>query len=188
MPGSVIGIQMGLGFLGQFARNGDYVVRGDRPVQSTDAAGPTFGQPCCFNASNDTVSSVPQFIANSGTPSMSNFAGFAVREVKTMETFIQSGNSAPTVGGYAPGQACDIIKRGNVIVQFQAASSSSAQAGGAVYLRISTNGTYPSAVVGGIESAADGAHTIQLTNCQFFTGLIDSNNLVEIEMLTIANA
>lgn len=187
MPGFVIGTQMGLGFLGQFARNGDYVVRGDRPVQSTDAAGPTFGQPCCFN-SNDTISSVPQFIANSGTPAMANFAGFAVREVKTMETFIQSGNSAPTVGGYAPGQACDIIKRGNVIVQFQPAVSSSASAGGAVYLRISTNASYPSAVVGGIESAADSTHTIQLTNCQFFTGLIDSNNLVEIEMLNIANA
>lgn len=189
MPGSVIGTVMGLGFLGQFARNGDYVVRGDRTVQSTDAAvnGPFFGQPCSFN-SNGTVSSFPQLVINSGTPSMANFAGIAVREVKTMETFIQTGNSAPTVGQYYPGQACDLLKRGNIFVQFQAAASGVAAAGGAVYVRIALNGAYPAAVIGGFESAADGGNTIQLTNAQFFTGVIDSNNLVEIELLSIANA
>ena len=187
MPGSVIGISMGLGFLGQFARNGDYVVRGDRPVQGTDASGITFGSPVFFNT-NDTVSSLSQFQANSHTPTINNFAGIAIREVHTMEVFIQSGNSGPTIASYQPNQACDVLKRGCIIVQFQSAVSSTATAGGAVYLRIALNGTYPSAVVGGFESAADGGNTLALTNCQFFTGLIDANNLVEIEILNIQNA
>ena len=267
MPGFVIGTQMNIGFLGQFARNGDYVVRGDRPVESTDAVGVTFGA-AVFANSNGTVSSINQFVggailtvaigSNAGTgyavndivtivqsgasggqarvtsvsaggvvtglvlieggvsytsasnkatttagagtsltititagntPTMSNFAGIAVREVKTMETFFPtSGNAQPDIGSYLPTQPCDVLKRGCIIVQFQSAVSSTATAGGAVYLRIALNGTYPNAVVGGFESAADGGNTLALTNCQFFTGIIDGNSLVEVELLTIANA
>ena len=128
-------------------------------------------------------------ITAGNTPSMSNFAGIAVREVKTMETFFpSSGNSQPDVGSYLPTQPCDVLKRGCIIVQFQSAVSAVAAAGGAVYLRIALNGTYPNAVVGGFESAADGGNTLALTNCQFFTGIIDGNSLVEVELLSIANA
>lgn len=271
MPGSVIGTQMNLGFLGQYARNGDEVVRGDRVVETTDVSGIPFGS-AVFANGNNTVSSTAEFtggpiltvaIGNSGgtlyavgdiatitqsggslgsvqvtavtaggvvsgialldggrgytsasnlptvdnnlgtgltvtitagnTASMSNFVGIAVREVKTLEVFLPSfpqagNNSQPNIGVYNQGQPCDTLKRGCIIVQFQSAAGTSAVSGGAVFLRTSTNATYPNAVVGGFESAADSGHTLALTNCQFFTGLIDANNAVEIELLSIANA
>jgi hypothetical protein len=55
-------------------------------------------------------------------------------------------------------------------------------AGSPVYVRISANGG--NTIVGGFEAAADGAHTVLLTNAKFFTGVIDSNNVAEISILS----
>ena len=59
--------------------------------------------------------------------------------------------------------------------------------GGAVYIRIAESESYPGAAVGGFEAEADGANTVQLTNCQW-AGAADVNKVAELRILTMNNA
>lgn len=45
---------------------------------------------------------------------------------------------------------------------------------------------YPDAVVGGFEADADGNKTVQVTNIEWTTGVIDSNKSAEITIKTRA--
>jgi hypothetical protein len=53
---------------------------------------------------------------------------------------------------------------------------------GDVYLRVAANASYPNAVVGGFEAAADSTNTIKLTNVKF-KGAADANGIAEIRIL-----
>jgi hypothetical protein len=186
MPGTVIGTSMNIGYPGDYARNGDCVIA-NRPVKSTDTANINFGDPVVINSDSTggTYSQVAGFIANGGTFAQAVFGGFAVREVKSFESYFGTGNAAPNWNYYAPGAPCDVIKRGCVIVKVNVGTP---EANGSVYVRVAANVSIPAGVVGGIEAAADGANTVQLTNCRFFTGVLDGNNCAEVELIGNANA
>lgn len=184
MPGTVIGTTMNLGYPGTFSRNGDCVITA-RLLSAADTLNCNFGDAVVLNedSTGGTWSGVASFVAGGGTVTMAGggagaFAGIAVREVKSNETYIPS----PTLGFYAPGAPMDVLERGAIIVPYHAFGANAApKAGGKVYLRVATNGA--GTAVGQFESAADGGNTVQLTNTWFTTGLLDANNNVEITLL-----
>ena len=174
MPGTVIGISMNAGYPGSFARNADCVI-GNRIVKATDLVGPDFGDPTILNPDN----TVSKFGA-AGT--FAEFLGFAVREVKTPQTYL----TPESVGNYAPTQPCDVLRRGTLSAICRVGTPT---AGGKVYVRtvLGTPVVTAGSVVGGIEAAAatDGGTTIELENCEFETGLMDANKVTEIRVKTI---
>ena len=80
--------------------------------------------------------------------------------------------------------AVPVIKRGcvNVICQ-----NGTAAVDGDVYLRITANASYPNAVVGGFEAAADSTNTVKLTNVKW-KGAADANGVAEIRILETLHA
>ena len=63
----------------------------------------------------------------------------------------------------------------------------SPQLGGAVYVRVTANESYPTAAAGGFEAEADGANTVQLTGCQW-AGTADADGVAELRILTMQSA
>lgn len=178
MPGQVIGTSLNVGFPGSYSRNGDCIIA-NRLVKAADSVGPNFGNAVILNADSagGSYSDVKNFITGGGTMTAAKFAGVAVREVKQ-----QVSNYLTNVNGnYAPGQPCDVIERGSVVVVCNVGTPT---AGGAVYLRIAANGAIPAGVVGGFEAAADGSNTVALTNCSWSTGVKDANNVAEMTILS----
>jgi hypothetical protein len=190
LPGTAIGITMNVGYPGTYSRNGDNITNG-RQVTPTDTVGPLFGDAVFLigNATGGTFSSIEAvMIGGTYTPTMTEgtssssavFAGIAVREVLTNATSYLSQNA---VTAYVPGNICDVLVRGSIVVQTSNPKSAALPiAGGAVYLRISTNGA--GTAVGAFEYAADGGHTLQLTNCWWTTGVVDANGAAEITIQT----
>ena len=186
MPGTAIGTQMYEGFPGTYSRNDPAVHIRAGLVRTTDTYNINFGDPVVLiqNATGGLYTQAAGFIVGGGSfvfapNGTSGFAGFAVREVKSFETYVSA-----TLGYYAPGAPADVLTQGNIIVVLKNPQAASVLAGGPLYLRVSTNGSYPSAAVGDLEPAADGAHTVQLTNCMITTGIVDANNSCEITVLT----
>jgi hypothetical protein len=174
MPGTVIGKSMNAGYPGTYARNADCVIS-NRLVKSTDSVGPNFGDPVILNSDN-TLSKI------NGAFAFADFYGFAVREVKTPQSYM----TPETIGNYAPGQPCDALRRGTISAICRVGTPT---AGGNVWVR-TVLGTSPpaGAVVGGIETAVPsntGAAGVQLTNCEFETGYMDANKVTEIRVKTI---
>jgi hypothetical protein len=190
MPGSVIGLSMGLGYPGTYSRNGDCIIEA-RQVLSTDSAGPNFGDAVVLNqdGTGGTFSAAAIAKAAGHTPVMTQganyaFAGIAVREVKTLKSYVVQPNALATLVSYAPGEICDVLVRGSVVVEIQNPSAAAIVAGGAVYLRlVAGTGT----VIGAFEPAADGGNTIALTNCFYTTGITsldaNGNTLAEITII-----
>jgi hypothetical protein len=105
--------------------------------------------------------------------------GVALRETKSATNYLNQN-----VGTYNPGDAVPVLKRGcaNVFVQ-----KGTAAYDGDVYLRVAANASYPNAVVGGFEAAADSTNTIKLTNVKF-KGAADANGIAEIRILETLHA
>jgi hypothetical protein len=190
MPGAVIGLSMGLGYPGSYSRNGDCIIEA-RPVLSTDSAGPNFGDAVVLvqDSTGGTFSAAQIAKANAHPTVMTQganycFAGVAVREVKTMKSFVVQPSASAVLGGYAPSEICDVLVRGSVVVAIQNPSVAAIVAGGSVFLRlIAGTGT----VIGAFEPVADGGNTVQLTNCFFTTGVTsvdaNGNTLAEITII-----
>lgn len=190
MPGTTVGLSMGLGYPGSYSRNGDCIIEA-RPVLSTDATGPNFGDAVVLNqdSTGGTFSSAAVSEGNGNTPVMTQganfaFAGVAVREVKTLTSFVVQPGASATLGGYAPSQLCDALVRGTVVVEIQNPQAAAIKAGGSVWLRLTANlGT----VIGAFEPANDAGHMLQLTNCYFTTGITSTdangNTLAEITII-----
>ena len=87
-------------------------------------------------------------------------------------------------GRYAAKEAVPVFQRGagNVICQ-----KGTPRRCGAVYVRTAANESFPTAAVGGFEAEADGANTVQLTNCQW-AGPADAGKVAELRILTMQNA
>jgi len=186
MPGTVVGTQMYEGFPGTYSRNDPSLVIRSGQVEVADTWNINFGDAVVLvqNATGGVYSQAAGWINNGGVFSFAPngtvaFAGFAIREVKSAEAYVAS-----SLAYYAPGAPADVIVRGNVVITLKNPQASSVLASGPLYLRISTNGSYPSAAVGDLEPAADGAHTVQLTNCLITTGIVDVNNVCEITLIT----
>lgn len=166
MPGTVIGISMNVGWPGSFSRNPDDIIV---PRRVTGAA-ITPGDPVVLN--NDNTYS--PFGAADG---LADFAGIAVRMVKNLTANFTAQSGEPD---YAVGEICDVLERGNINVTVRRGTPA---AGGAVYVR-TVLGMVPDAgaVVGGLEAAVpgDGGTSIQLTNLEWATGVMDGNNVAEV--------
>lgn len=109
-----------------------------------------------------------------------NFAGIAVREVKTQLTYpITPG--ASLVGNYLPGQLTEVLVRGSITVKIL---NGTPIQGGSLYVRAILNGTFPNGIVGGLEAMADGVNNILIPNATFKTGVLDGNNITEVTLLT----
>jgi hypothetical protein len=205
MPGTTIGTQMNAGYAGSYSRNGDEIV--EAKVAESGSTYNTTGNPNNINFGDAVVllsasPSVPGgtyvdaavFIANGGTFAMnangnvtSAFAGFAVRQVKqqlTINAFGGATSANNQLGYFAPGNPTDVIVRGSVMAgNYYAKSGNPAPvANGPVYFRVSTNGA--GTFVGALETAADSSHTVQLTNCSWTTGLVDTvNGTIEVTIV-----
>ena len=164
----IIGKEMPHGFAGCYARQPDMIVNtrpagGDAPIP--------FGQALKYDAG--TV--VPM---GAGATAV-QFVGVAGCELKSALTYLDQSQ-----GQYAVGEPVSVFQRGAINVK---CTKGAPTLGGAVYLRITANGSYPSAAVGGFEAEADSANTIQLTNCQW-AGPADANGIAEVRILTMNNA
>lgn len=190
MPGTTIGTQMNLGYPGSYARNGDCVIR-QYLVNPTDSAGPAFGAAVVINQNNTggTISDAAVSMANGHTPVTTLganfcFAGFAVREVVTLlPTSFIAAPQLPAIQTYAVGTMADVLERGNIVRVVTDPQVHGYAANEQVFLRISTNGSFPSAQVGDIETLADGAHTLALP-VVMATGVVDANGVCELCVLS----
>lgn len=166
MPGRTIGIMMNVGYAGTQSRTADAIIQ-NRIAEGTIA----FGQAVALTDTNKW-----RLVKTGDTAAV--VAGIAVREVVQANTFDPQSNP-----DYVANVPCDVMVRGNCTVKCQRGNPAS---GAAVYVRITANGTYPNAVVGGFEAEADDENTIQVTNIEWTTGVMDANGNVEVTIKTRA--
>ena len=166
MPGKVVGISMNVGYPGTQSRQADAIIQ-NRVADGNIA----FGLAVKLTAANKWKQ-----IGSGDTAA--NVAGIAVREVVQANVYNPQSNP-----DYLDGTPADVMVRGNCIVKCQKGTPT---AGSAVYVRITADDTHPEYLVGGFEAAADGAKTVQVTNIEWTTGVMDSNLACEVTVKTRA--
>lgn len=166
MPGKAIGISMLSGYAGTQSRTADAIIQ-NRIAKSNIS----FGHAVVLTNDNKWDNVVE------GTTA-AQIAGIAVREVVQANTFDPQSNP-----DYMAETPCDVMVRGNCTVKCQRGTPKS---GDAVYVRVKANVTYQDAVVGGLEAIADSANTVQVTNIEWTTGVMDANGMAEITIKTRA--
>lgn len=166
MPGKAIGISMLSGYAGTQSRTADAIIQ-NRIAKSNIS----FGHAVVLTNDNKWDNVVE------GTTA-AQIAGIAVREVVQANTFDPQSNP-----DYMAETPCDVMVRGNCTVKCQRGTPKS---GDAVYVRVKANATYNDAVVGGLEATADAANTVQVTNIEWTTGVMDANGMTEITIKTRA--
>lgn len=166
MPGKAIGISMLSGYAGTQSRTADAIIQ-NRIAKSNIS----FGHAVVLTNDNKWDNVVE------GTTD-AQIAGIAVREVVQANTFDPQSNP-----DYMAETPCDVMVRGNCTVKCQRGTPKS---GDAVYVRVKANVTYQDAVVGGLEATADANNTVQVTNIEWTTGVMDANGMTEITIKTRA--
>ena len=166
MPGKAIGISMLSGYAGTQSRTADAIIQ-NRIAKSNIS----FGHAVVLTNDNKWDNVVE------GTTA-AQIAGIAVREVVQANTFDPQSNP-----DYMAETPCDVMVRGNCTVKCQRGTPKS---GDAVYVRVKANAAYQDAVVGGLEATADVANTVQVTNIEWTTGVMDANGMAEITIKTRA--
>lgn len=166
MPGKAIGISMLSGYAGTQSRTADAIIQ-NRIAKSNIS----FGHAVVLTNDNKWDNVVEDTTA-------AQIAGIAVREVVQANTFDPQSNP-----DYMAETPCDVMVRGNCTVKCQRGTPKS---GDAVYVRVKANVTYQDAVVGGLEATADAANTVQVTNIEWTTGVMDANGMAEITIKTRA--
>lgn len=166
MPGKAIGISMLSGYAGTQSRTADAIIQ-NRIAKSNIS----FGHAVVLTNDNKWDNVVE------GTTA-AQIAGIAVREVVQANTFDPQSNP-----DYMAETPCDVMVRGNCTVKCQRGTPKS---GDAVYVRVKANTTYQDAVVGGLEATADAVNTVQVTNIEWTTGVMDANGMTEITIKTRA--
>ena len=164
-----IGTTMPNGQAGSYARQPDMIIN---TKMAGGSAAINFGLALVYDAQKNVV--LP-----SDSTTAAQFVGVAAREVKSSLNFLNQG-----VGQYVPNEAVAVFQRGSVNVKCQ---NGTPVVGGAVYMRVKANASYPNAVVGGFEAAADSTNTVLLTNAQW-AGAADANGVAELRILTMLNA
>ena len=168
MAGKAIGVSMNFGYPGNYARTPDDVTVSRAIKASTDPV--PFGA-CLKLNSDNTVE-----LAGSGFKA-EDFAGIAVREVKTPTSFL-----AQNYVEYEAGQVCDALVRGAITVVCNVGTPA---AGGAVYVRTAENALVPDGVVGGFEAAADDAGLEAGANTYTITTNAANNDEIEFDGVTL---
>lgn len=166
MPGKAIGISMLSGYAGTQSRTADAIIQ-NRIAKSNIS----FGHAVVLTNDNKWDNVVE------GTTA-AQIAGIAVREVVQANTFDPQSNP-----DYMAETPCDVMVRGNCTVKCQRGTPKS---GDAVYVRVKANVAYQDAVVGGFEATADTVNTVQVTNIEWTTGVMDANGMAEITIKTRA--
>lgn len=166
MPGKAIGISMLSGYAGTQSRTADAIIQ-NRIAKSNIS----FGHAVVLTNDNKWGNVVEGTTAE-------QIAGIAVREVVQANTFDPQSNP-----DYMAETPCDVMVRGNCTVKCQRGTPKS---GDAVYVRVKANVTYQDAVVGGLEATADATNTVQVTNIEWTTGVMDANGMTEITIKTRA--
>lgn len=166
MAGKVIGISMNVGYPGTQSRQADAIIQ--NRVADGDIA---FGLAVKLTSDNKWK------LVGSGDTAAA-VAGIAIREVVQANTYDPQSNP-----DYMDETPADVMVRGNCIVKCQHGTPA---AGTAVYVRLAANSSYPNCVVGGFEATADGSNTIQVSNIEWTTGVIDSNLACEVTVKTRA--
>lgn len=162
-----IGITMPHGQAGNYARQPDMITN-TFPVGG--AAAIPFGTPLKLSSG--------KVVALGASGTAAEFIGFAGAEFKSALDYTNQG-----VGAYAPGEPVTVFQRGSINIKCQRGTPAY---GSAVYLRITANASYPTAVVGGLEASADGSNTVQLLNCAW-QGPADANGIAELRILSLLN-
>lgn len=160
MPGKTIGIALSKGWPGTQSRTADAIIQCRVANTNLD-----FGMAVMLTNDN-------KWTAVTDSTQAAQVAGVTVREVVQANTYDPQSNN-----GYLTGRMCDVMVRGNMVVKCQRGTP---KAGDAVYVRIKTNATYGDAVVGGFEASDDSGNVVQVTNIEWTTGEMDSNNVAEI--------
>lgn len=173
MRGQTIGKTMPHGYAGSYARQPDMVVD-TAPLAGTEKV--PFGVPVVMGTGGTAMPWTDGSTAE-------QFWGVAVREVKTAWDYADQNE-----GGYRPGEAVAVMKRGcvNVICQ-----SGVPAPGGKVYVRTTVNAAKPTLAIGGFEAAEDKTEdttfTVALPDVQW-RGTADANGVAELRILSIHNA
>ena len=162
-----IGMTMHHGYAGSYARQPDMIVN-TRPG-GTEIP---FGSPLKYG-DNGTV--LPMGVGDAAAA----FIGVAAREIKSALNYLEQN-----VGAFADGDAVSVFQRGAVNVLCQKGTP---KLGGAVYVRVAENASYPGAAPGGFEAEADDTKTVQLTGCQW-AGPADAAKVAELRILTMQSA
>lgn len=167
MPGSVIGIKLNNGWEGTVSRTADTIIQ-NRIAKTTMPFG------VAVKLNDDNTYSI---VATGDTAD--KVAGITVREVVQANTFDPQSNP-----DYVANAPCDVLTRGNCVVKCRRGTP---KAGGAVYVRITDNSSvYAGTIVGGFEADADSDKTIQVTNIEWTTGVMDANGIAEVTVKTRA--
>ena len=162
-----IGKTMPNGFAGSYARQPDMIVTtsplgGEVPV--------AFGTPMKRNKN--------QVVPMGEGSTAAEFVGVAARQMKSQLSY---GNQS--VGQYAPNDPVSLFQRGSIQVVCQRGTPS---AGGKVYVRVTANPSYSTAVVGGFEALEDSGNCVLLEHCQWGGG-VDGCNVAELVILNRQN-
>lgn len=166
--GSIVGLAPNIGKVMPHGMAGNYARQPDMIV-NTFPAGGTDNIP--FGVALFLDSGVVKAMGASAVPT--DFIGIAGREFKSALNYLNQNQ-----GAYAPGEAVSVFQRGCINVKCQRGT---AAYGGAVYLRITANASYSTAVVGGFEASADSDKTIELPFCKWM-GAADSNGIAELRI------
>ena len=166
MPGKAIGISLLSGYAGTQSRTADAIIQ-NRVAKNNIA----FGHAVVLTNDNKWDNVVEGMTA-------AQIAGIAVRGVVQANTFDPQSNP-----DYMAETPCDVMVRGNCTVKCQRGTPKS---GDAVYVRVKENVAYQDAVVGGLEATADVGNTVQVTNIEWTTGVMDANRMTEITIKTRA--
>lgn len=166
MPGKAIGISMLSGYAGTQSRTADAIIQ-NRIAKSNIS----FGHAVVLTNDNrwDNVSDATTAV---------QIAGVAVREVIQANTFDPQSNP-----DYMAETPCDVMVRGNCTVKCQRGTP---KPGDAVYVRVKKDNTHADAVVGGFEASADTTNTVEVSNIEWTTGVMDANGMTEITIKTRA--
>ena len=169
MFGQNIGKTMPHGFAGSYSRQPDTIID-SHPLEGATAV--PFGAAV-------VVGTAGAVTAVSGTSTAADFVGVATRETKSATNYF-----AQNEGSYNAGDAIPVIKRGCVNVLCR---NGTPAYDGDVYVRIAANASYPNAVIGGFEAAADSTNSVKLTNAKW-KGVKDSDGVAEIRILETLHA
>ena len=160
-----IGKSMTHGFAGTYARQPDMIIDTLPAGGSSNIA---FGTPLKLSEG--------KVVAMGSGDTGAAFVGIAGAEIKSALDYANQGT-----GVYAPNDPVAVFERGCINVKCQRGTPS---LGAAVYVRVTANASYPTAVVGGFECAADDGKCVQLTNCAW-AGAADANGVTELRILSI---
>jgi len=165
MPGYTIGKSLLRGFFGNVARSIDTIIEATQNKEASAAI--AFGAPVVLKSDGTGV------VNWASTNVAADFAGIAVREVKT------EGVYGSNIANYAANEVMDVLKRGSVIVKctMDTTATTAPVKGAGVYIRKAT-GVFVAAAEG-----VSGADTIALENVVWGQNGVDANGAAELVIL-----